>query len=75
MSDAGKELLLAFENELENARALGITADWWTDGNDRKGVSVADQQAPGNRPQLQKKSYSTLCIIGIKLSCIQCHAI
>ena len=75
MSDAGKELLLAFENELENARALGITADWWTNGNDRKGVSVADQQAPGKRPQLHKKSSSTLCIIGYNLSCIHSHAI
>ncbi|KAL8789543.1 MAG: hypothetical protein Q9195_006770 [Heterodermia aff. obscurata] len=45
ISDAGIQLLMAFESELANARALGITADWWQEGTYRKGVSTAEQQA------------------------------
>ena len=45
MSNAGKELLRAFESERDNARALGSSADWWSDGLEKKGISTADQQA------------------------------
>ncbi|KAG7007794.1 hypothetical protein G7Y79_00008g024320 [Physcia stellaris] len=45
LSDAGKQLLTVFESELEDARARGITADWWSEGINRKGVTGAEKQA------------------------------
>ena len=45
LSVAGKELLVAFENERDDARALGNTADWWSGGSNRKGVSTTERQA------------------------------
>ena len=45
LSQAGKELLSVFESELEDARACGITADWWSEGINRKGVTGAEKQA------------------------------
>ena len=45
MSQEGKELLSVFETERDIARGQGNTADWWTQGSYRKGMSIEEQQA------------------------------